>query len=33
VPAGLVADDVGAVEEGAVDEGAVLADADGDGVA
>jgi hypothetical protein len=31
VPAGLVADDVGAVEEGTVDEGAVLADADADG--
>jgi hypothetical protein len=34
VPAGLVADAVGAVDEDAADEGAVsLADADGDGVA
>ena len=35
MPAGLVADAVGAVDVGAVDEGAVLADAvaDGDGVA
>jgi hypothetical protein len=36
VPAGFVADAVGAVEDGAVDEGAVSladADADGDGVA
>jgi len=33
VPAGLVADAVGAVDVGAVDEGAVPADADGDGVA
>jgi hypothetical protein len=31
VPAGLVADAVGAVDVGAVDEGAVLADADADG--
>ena len=31
MPAGLVADDVGAVDVGAVDEGAVLADADADG--
>jgi hypothetical protein len=33
VPAGLVADAVGVVEEGAVDEGTADADADGDGVA
>jgi hypothetical protein len=31
VPAGLVADAVGAADVGAVDEGAVLADADADG--
>ena len=33
MPAGLVADVLGAVDVGAVDEGAVLAAADGDGVA